>query len=60
MECANARFGCCGNETSIRPRRSAAFVKCCAMTWPNRHVAATTARKPHARALHARTEKSVR
>eukprot|EP00974_Lingulodinium_polyedra_P112003 10836008-Lingulodinium_polyedra.AAC.1 len=44
----------CNRETAIRPRRSGAFRKRCAA---DRRFAVATARKSHARALHARTEK---
>eukprot|EP00974_Lingulodinium_polyedra_P049050 4714799-Lingulodinium_polyedra.AAC.1 len=58
MEHASVRFvSRCSSETSIRPRHSAAFAKRCAMTRSIRRVTAIAARKPRARALHARTEK---
>eukprot|EP00974_Lingulodinium_polyedra_P096249 9330917-Lingulodinium_polyedra.AAC.1 len=57
MACANVRCASRrGRETSIRPHHCATFRERCAMTRSTRHFAVTTARKPHARALHARTD----
>eukprot|EP00974_Lingulodinium_polyedra_P065921 6377344-Lingulodinium_polyedra.AAC.1 len=45
----------CGGGRSIQPHHRAAFRKRNGMMRPNRPSAAATARKSHARALHART-----
>eukprot|EP00974_Lingulodinium_polyedra_P062985 6080081-Lingulodinium_polyedra.AAC.1 len=61
MECANVRFGSgCGNETVIQPRRSAAFVKRCAMMRSKRHFDATAARAPQRSRTSRADRKSVR
>eukprot|EP00974_Lingulodinium_polyedra_P133125 11224456-Lingulodinium_polyedra.AAC.1 len=57
MERANVRrANRCGRETSIQPHHCATFQRRCAMTRSKRRFAVATARKPHARALHARPE----
>eukprot|EP00974_Lingulodinium_polyedra_P054391 5229400-Lingulodinium_polyedra.AAC.1 len=57
VNCASMRFvNRCGCEMSMAPHHCATFRKRCAMTRSNRRFAATTAREPHARVIHAQTE----
>eukprot|EP00974_Lingulodinium_polyedra_P100140 9700194-Lingulodinium_polyedra.AAC.1 len=61
MERANVRFASrCANETLAQPRHCATSAKRCAMMRSNRRFAGATARKLHARALHARVNTAAR
>eukprot|EP00974_Lingulodinium_polyedra_P018680 1809255-Lingulodinium_polyedra.AAC.1 len=54
MEYANVRFANrCGNGRTIRPHRCATFANRCVTMRSNWPLAAETAHKLHARALHA-------
>eukprot|EP00974_Lingulodinium_polyedra_P092096 8925026-Lingulodinium_polyedra.AAC.1 len=61
MERNNARFARRrNNESSVQLRHCATFLKHRTMTRSNRCFAGATARKPHARALHARASFGAR
>eukprot|EP00974_Lingulodinium_polyedra_P126389 11198100-Lingulodinium_polyedra.AAC.1 len=58
MERANVRLSShYGNGTSLRPQHCVMLVKRYTMLRSSRRFAVATARKSHARALHAHTEK---
>eukprot|EP00974_Lingulodinium_polyedra_P069335 6713233-Lingulodinium_polyedra.AAC.1 len=61
MECASVRFASrCGGAQSIRPHRCVTFEQRYTTMRLNRPIAAATACKSRARALHVRTRKLAR